>query len=151
MTKKVLLIYHSQSGLNKKLADACLEGCKKENVEVVFKNAKETILEDVTECSGIIIVSPEYFGYMAGAMKDFFDRTYYPARDLSVNLPYALIIGCENDGRGAERSIETIAKGYVLKKVLDNLIVKKENINHGLSKANEMGQTFSAGIDLGIF
>lgn len=151
MTKKILLIYHSQSGLNKKLAEACLEGCKKENIEVIFKNAKEAILEDVIASKGIIIVSPEYFGYMAGAIKDFFDRTYYPARELSTILPFALVIGCENDGTGAERGIETIAKGYLLKKALDTLIVKKENINNGLLKAQELGQTFSAGIDLGIF
>jgi hypothetical protein len=88
---------------------------------------------------------------MAGAIKDFFDRTYYPARDRNINLPYALIIGCGNDGTGAERGIETLDTGYVLKKTLETLIVKEDDLNKGLPKAQELGQTFAAGIDLGIF
>ena len=151
MTKKILLIYHSQSGLNKKLANACLTSCEKEQVEVSLKNAKDTVLEDVKDSDGIIIISPEYFGYMAGAIKDFFDRTYYPARELNLNLPYALVIGCENDGTGAERGIDTIAKGYVLRKSLKTLIVKEKDIKSSLPKVEELAQTFAAGVAMGIF
>lgn len=152
MTKKILIIYHTQSGFNEKLAEACFDGALKEtSVEVRFKNALATTITDIKSIDGLIIISPEYFGYMAGAIKDFFDRTFYAARDLNINLPYALIIGCENDGSGAQRGIEAIAKGYVLKKALDIVIVKNKDINNGLLKAHELGQAFSAGIALGIF
>lgn len=152
MKKKILIIYHSQTGNTEKIAEACFEGIiKNAEVEVRLKKAFVTSLKDIELADGFIIVSPEYFGYMAGAIKDFFDRTYYPARNKNINKPYALIICCENDGEGTKRSIESIANGYILKKTLDTLIVKEKEILQKMNAIKEIGETFSAGIALGIF
>jgi multimeric flavodoxin WrbA len=152
MKKKLLIIYHSQSGKTERLAEACFEGALKEgNTEVRFKTAFTTTLFDVQNADALIIATPEYFGAMSGAVKDFFDRTYYPARENNFVKPYALIICCENDGTGAERQIEAIANGYILKKTLDTLIIKESEIDNQLENVAEMGQTFAAGLHLGIF
>lgn len=152
MKKHLLILFHSQGGNTEKLAQACFLGAQKEDeIEIRFKKAFDTTLEDVIWADGIIIGTPEYFGNMCGALKDFFDRTYYPARELGVNLPYALFICCENDGSGAERNVDTIASGYVLRKALNTLIIKEKDLESRLSELEEMGHTFAAGLALSIF
>ncbi len=152
MKKKLLIVYHSQSGNTEKLAEACFEGIiEKQEVAVYFKKALGTTLQDIQNCDGLIIVTPEYFGTMSGALKDFFDRTYYPAREQNINLPFALIICCENEGEGTQRDIEKIAKGYILRKSLEPLIIKDKEIETRVQEAKELGQTFAAGLALGIF
>jgi multimeric flavodoxin WrbA len=77
----ILIIYHSQSGNARQMADAVVRGIDSvDNVTAILKPAQLATLEDLLSCSGLAIGSPEYFGYMAGQVKDFFDRTYYPAR-----------------------------------------------------------------------
>jgi multimeric flavodoxin WrbA len=134
------------------ISDAIAECLEDESdIILVYKKATDTLFEDILQADGIIICSPEYFGYMCGAIKDFFDRTYYLARAVELNKPYALIVCCENDGTGTERSIDTIARGYILKKALDTLIIKEKNIASQLSDARELGIGFATGIKLGIF
>jgi len=150
--KRLLIIYHSQGGNTEKLAEACFEGILRQNeVEVFFKHALGTTLRDVLNCDALLIVTPEYFGTMSGVVKDFFDRTYYPAREKNVNLPYALFVCCENEGQGTQRDIEKIASGYVLRKALDPLIIRDNEIETRRHEAVEFGQTFAAGLAMGIF
>ena len=152
LPKKLLIIYHSQGGNTEKLAEACFEGIIQQNeVAVFFKRAFSTTLQDVLNCDSLLIVTPEYFGTMSGAMKDFFDRTYYPAREKNVNLPYALMVCCENEGRGTQRDVEKIASGYVLRKALDPMIIRDNEIETRRLEAVEFGQTFAAGLAMGIF
>lgn len=152
MSAKILIIYHSQSGNNELLAQECLMGVKaEEGCEYNIKKAFDTHLEDVIWADGIILCTPEYFGNMSGAIKDFFDRTYYPAREIELVKPFALMICCENDGTGAERNIMTLANGYVLKKVLDTLIIKEKDLHESLEIVREQAQTFAAGLSMGIF
>lgn len=153
MVKKHLLItYHSQGGNTYKLAMACMTGVKKEaDIEMRFRKAVDSDLEDVKWADGIVICTPEYFGNMCGAIKDFFDRTYYPARELAINKPYVLFICCENDGSGAQRNVETIATGYILRKALDTIIVKEKDLENQISFVEEQAQTFAAGLAMDIF
>lgn len=75
---KVLIIYHSQSGNTEEMAKAVAKGAKRiSETEVILKKDTEATLEDLINSSGIAIGSPDYFSYMAGAVKDFFDRTFY--------------------------------------------------------------------------
>lgn len=146
-----MILYHSQSGNTEKLAKACLLGAEKEEIQIRFKKAFDTTIEDVLWSDGLLIGTPENFGYMSGAVKDFFDRTYYPARELAIAKPFALFISCENDGSGAVREINKIATGYVLKQALEPIIIKGEIKEKGLASLEELGQTFAAGILLEIF
>lgn len=153
MKKRILIIYHSQSGNTEKLAEACFNGVIKESdsVEVRIKTAFGTTLYDIENSDGLIILTPEYFGTMCGAIKDLFDRTYYPAREKQINLPFALIICCENEGQGTERDVLKIATGYTLRNSLETLIIKERELALRLSEAENLGQTFAAGICMGIF
>lgn len=152
MKKHVLLIYHTQSGNTEHLMLAVAEGvAKEESIELRIIRAMEATFEDVLWADGIIMGTPEYFGTMSGALKDFFDRTYDIARNKEIALPFALFISCESDGSGAERNILSIANGYVLKKTLDTQIIKAQDTKNVQTQMQEFGQTFAMGIVMGIF
>ena len=110
-------------------------------------------LEDLLACDGIAIGSPEYFGYMAGMIKDFFDRTYEPAKDNPriFKKPYALFISAGNDGRNTRTQIERICLGFSFKKAYEPLIVRGVPDEESLRQCRELGQTIAAGCDLGIY
>ena len=89
-------------------------------------------------------------GYMAGAIKDFFDRTFYPAQDRVQGLPYAIFVSAGNDGTGAVGSIERIALGYRFRKCAEPLIIKGDPGAEDLQRCADLGQTLAAGLALGI-
>jgi multimeric flavodoxin WrbA len=100
--KNILVIYHSQGGTLELLAKRLAKGAEKEkSVTVTFKRAADAGVEDLLNCNGIAIGSPEYFGTMAGMIKDFFDRTYEAAQEKTVGLPFIVFVSAGNDGRGA--------------------------------------------------
>ena len=150
----ILILYHTQSGNTKKMAEAVAEGAASiKNTKVVLKKAKDATIQDLISCDGLVIGSPEYFGYMAGMIKDFFDRTYEPAKGKPkiVKKPYTIFISAGNDGRNARDQIERICLGYSFKKVYEPLILRGVTEKEGLKKCHEMGQTIAAGCDLGIY
>ncbi len=150
----ILIIYHSQTGKTKKMAEAVAKGANSiENVRAILKEAMETTLDDLCSCDGLTIGSPEYFGYMAGAIKDFFDRTYYQARGRKeiFKKPYVIFISAGNDGLGALRSIERICIGYQFKKVYEPVIAKGEIDEAILAQCEELGKVIAAGCETGIY
>lgn len=150
--KSLLIIYHTQSGNTRQLALAAEAGAREDGeVSVRCLRAFDATLDDLSHCDGVLFATPENFGYMSGALKDFFDRTYYPAQPLELNLPYALLVSAGNDGTNAVRQIDRILLGYPMRKVLEPVIVVGEVTAEGLGRARELGQTLAAGLALGIF
>lgn len=151
--KRLLVVYHSQTGHTKSLAESVFRGaltCSKE-VETRLLQAFDAGLEDLLWADAVLFGTPENFGYMSGALKDFFDRTYEAAKERTIGLPYATFISAGNDGTGAEYNIDRIARGYSMKRVSDSLIVRGELTDSDLQQAYELGQTVAAALDLGIF
>ncbi len=150
--QKILVVYHSQTGRTKKMAEAVADGASRiDNTEVVVKKAFDATLEDLLDCAGVALGTPENFGYMSGALKDFFDRTFYPAEGKVFRKPYVVFISAGNDGSGALRSIERIALGYQFKKVYDPVVAKGELTEDILEKCRELGQTLAGGCEAGIY
>ncbi|MFH0785097.1 MAG: NAD(P)H-dependent oxidoreductase [Pseudomonadota bacterium] len=150
--KKILVIYHSQGGTMEIMAGRLAKGAQKEpNLVVTMKKAREASLDDLLNCNGIAIGSPEYFGTMAGMIKDFFDRTYEAAKDKTIGLPFIVFVCAGNDGRGAITQIERLAAGYKWKKVQEHIRVVGPPSEEDLANLEELGQTLAAGIDFGIF
>ena len=80
--KTLLIVYHSQSGRTEKLCDAVVRGAEREeSVDVVVKRALEANTVDLLAANLVVFGTPENFGYMSGALKNFFDRTYDEAKD----------------------------------------------------------------------
>lgn len=152
--KTILVIYHSQAGATEKMARAVADGvAAMDGAQAQLKRAAEAGRDELLACDGMVIGSPEYFGYMAGAVKDFFDRTYETAHAESrvFRKPYAVFVHAGNDGLGALASIERICRGYKLKKVLEPVVVCKEVNPEVISRCFELGQTIAAGCVTGIY
>lgn len=155
--KRLTIIYHSQSGRTLQLAEAVAAGAREEAagdeqaLTVNIKTAFNAGLEDLLSADGLLFATPENFGTMSGALKDFFDRTYYPAEPYQINLPYGVFISAGNDGSGAVREIERIAKGYPLRRVAEPLIAKGEVSQQHLQQCRELGLSMAAGLVMGIF
>jgi multimeric flavodoxin WrbA len=150
--KRLLIVFHSQSGNTEKLARAVARGARvEEEVEVRIQRAFDTTLDDLIGCDGVVFGTAEYNGYMSGALKDFFDRTFYPAQGLVNNKPYAVVVSAGNDGTFAVQFIERIARGYPLKRIAEPIVVVGEVDPAAEARCEELGETFAAGLALGIF
>jgi multimeric flavodoxin WrbA len=108
-------------------------------------------LDDLLWADGIIFGTPENFGYMSGALKDFFDRTFYPAEPHQINLPYGIFVSSGNDGTGAVREIDRIVKGYPLRKICEPLLIVGGFKQGDQELCLEFGHGIATGLSLGIF
>lgn len=151
--KHLLLLYSSQSGHTEAMMQAICAGVKAAGNEIELRCLKafDAGLDDLLWAHGLLIGTPENFGYMSGAVKDFLDRTYYPAEGKTNGLPYAVFISAGNDGDGAVRAIERIATGYGWSKISDALICKGEIDSDALIRCRELGEGMAEGLASGIF
>lgn len=150
--KTVVIVYHSQSGNTAQLAQAVYRGaCEVTDAHTRLIRAFDATLEDLRTCHGVLFGTPENFGYMSGAIKDFFDRTFYPAQPHRLNLPYALFISAGNDGTGAVRQIDRILLGYPMRKVAEPVICRGAVTAAHLEQCAELGGTLAAGVAFGVF
>ena len=150
--KRILIVYHSQSGNTETMAQAVAKGAEQiTSVNTMLRKAADTRTEDLLACSGIAIGTPEYFGYMSGAIKDFFDRTYEEAHARTSRLPYFLFVSAGNDGRGAVSSDQRIVTSYRWKQMSHPLRSVGTPTPEELEKLTEMGMTLAAGVDVGIY
>lgn len=151
--KHLLIVYSTQTGRTRRLVEAACEGAAElaDEIEMRVLRAFDAGLDDLLWAEGLIVGSPENFGYLSGAVKDFLDRTYYPAEGRTVGLPYAMLVSAGNDGSGAVRALERIATGYQWKCVADPVVCKGEIDDAGLAAARELGQALAAGIAYGVF
>lgn len=151
--KKILLVDHAPSPNTRKLRDAVLEGARDPEVEeVAIRHVPplDATPEDVLGCDAIILGTTENLAYMAGAMKDFFDRVYYPVLEETQGLPYGLYVRAGNDGTGTIRAIETIVTGLRWRAVQDPLLCRGEFRDDFIDQARELGLYVAAAVSAGI-
>jgi multimeric flavodoxin WrbA len=152
MSENLLIVYHSQSGNTARLSAAVEAGARTvTGIDVRRVHASDVTAEHVKKCRAMVICSPEYFGYMAGAVKDLFDRTYEHVRGHVGGKSYAVVISAGNDGSGALTSIERIVTGWRLRRVQEPIICRGPVSEEILDACRTLGQTLAAGMDLGIY
>ena len=147
--KNLLIVYHSKTGKTERLADAVYEGANDalfETVSVTMKTAHEAGPNDIIESHGLLLGTPENFGYMSGAMKDFFDRTYYPCLEHTRGRPYGLLVKAGGDGSGAVAAVLPLATGLEWRPVLEPLVVAGDITADHLTAARELGGSLAAGL-----
>ena len=150
---RLLIVYHTKNGTTGDMAQAVWRGASHPDiaVEVRMLLARQAGVDDLLWCDGVIFGTPENFGYMSGALKDFFDRTYYPLEGKIEGLPYGVFISAGNDGRGALASLQKIVKGYPMKPVHDPVICRGKLTSDGLLECEELGMYMAAGVEAGLF
>lgn len=154
MQKQLLIVAHAPSDNTKALRDAVARGAAADGIDgvsVIVKPPLEAGPRDVLAAQGIILGTTENLGYMSGALKDFFDRTYYPCLEETQGLPYALYIRAGHDGTGTRRGVETIVTGLRWRAIQDPLICRGEFSDTFISDCEQLGTLMAAGLEAGVF
>ena len=150
--KTLLIVYHTGGVKTAQMAEAVARGAKgEESVRVVVKRCAEAGAEDVLAADGLILGTPENFGYMSGMMKDFLERVFYPCEGKVNGRPWALFVGAGQDGSGAVTSVERIVLGLRLNKVHEPVIGLKDLTPEILENCEGLGAAFAAGLAMGVF
>jgi len=162
--KTLLIIWHSRTGGAWRMAQAAAEGAAQESeVRTRLLRAEEAQADDLLAADGYIFVAPENLAALSGAMKEFFDRTYYAALDRIEGRAYALMVCAGSDGNGAVRQVARIATGWRLRAAAEPIIVcthaqtpeailaEKRLGPADLAACAELGQAMAAGLALGVF
>ncbi|MFP3343371.1 flavodoxin family protein [Halomonas sp. SIMBA_159] len=152
--KRLLIVAHSPSVNTQALCRAVHHGAEHEDIEAVeciVKTPYEAGPADILACDGVVLGTTENLGYMSGALKDFFDRSYYSVLEEKQGLPCALYIRAGHDGTGTQRAVESIITGLRWRWVQDPLIFRGEWQEDFTRQAEELGMTMAAGLDNGLF
>ena len=152
--KRLLIVAHSPSVNTQALCRAVQHGAEHqdiETVECIVKTPFEAGPADILACDGIVLGTTENLGYMSGALKDFFDRSYYSVLEEKQGLPCALYIRAGHDGTGTQRAVESIITGLRWRWVQDPLIFRGEWQEAFTRQAEELGMIMAAGLDNGLF
>ena len=163
--KRLLIVYHSLTGGTEQLVTAAAGGARREapDVDVRVLTAPQAGPEDVLAADAYVFATPENLAAIAGLMKDFFDRCYYPVLGRIEGRPYATLICAGSDGSNAARQIERICTGWRLRAVAPALIVcthaqtpedilaPKQIPADELKRADELGAALAAGVAIGVF
>ncbi len=150
--KSLLIVYHSQSGASAMLARAAWRGALSEpELPVVVRRAWDAGVEDLQRAGGVLLVAAENSGSLSGGMKDFLDRTFYPAIARGLVIPYSLLISAGNDGRGAVAQAQRIMSGYPFPAASEPVILRGEVTPAHRQASEELGAAFAAGLVMGIF
>lgn len=152
--KKLLIVAHAPSPNTLKLREAVKRGANNPDIEAVDVTVLaplEAGPEDVLACDAIILGTTENLGYMSGALKDFFDRSYYPCLEKTQGLPFTFYIRAGRDGTGTRRAIESITTGLRWRTVQEPLLCRGEYQDEFEAQCEEFGLYMAASLDAGLF
>lgn len=154
------IVWHSRTGAAQALAAAAFEGA---GGDTALLPAQTASAEALLAASGYLFVCPENLASMSGAMKEMFDRCYYPLLGRIEGRPYATLIAAGSDGRGAQAQIDRIVTGWRLKRVAEPIIINmgaqtaeailapKTVPAADLARARDLGSALAEGLRLGVF
>ncbi len=122
------------------MAKAVYEGALSSGATVSLKKAAEAMSNDLLDYDAVAFGTPNYFSYMAGAMKDFFDRSLHAVRGKVDNKPYTAVSSHRGGGEQALDSIDRICRSLKLKKVFDGVIATGKPSSEVLGECEELGR-----------
>ena len=151
--KHLLIVAHNPSPNTQKLVEATLRGANHEDIdgiEVKHIPPLQAGPDDVLWANAIILGTTENFGYMSGALKDFFDRIYYPCLEHTEAMPFATYIRAGLDGTGTKIAIGKITTGLKWKAVQEPMILHGEYRSEYETQCEELGMLMAASLESGI-
>ena len=152
--KRLLVVAHAPSPNTLLLRDAVVRGARSpeiDGVEVTVLPPLQAGPDDVLAAQAVILGTPENLGYMSGALKDFFDRIYYPCLERTQGLSYALYVRAGHDGTGTCRAVAGIATGLRWRAVQEPLVLRGAYRDDFPGRCEELGTLMAAGLEAGIF
>lgn len=152
--KSLLIVGHVPSPNTRAMRDRVEAGARSPEiagVQVTALSPFDAMPEHVIAADGLILGTTENLGYMSGALKDFFDRIYYPCLEECQGKPFASYIRAGLDGTGTRRAIESITGGLRWRTVQEPLLCKGSFDECFLDDCHELGMAMAAGLESGIF
>ena len=110
---KILIIYYSQSGNTKRMAQLVAEGVKSQALTAELKEVQKIKAKELLGFDGIIIGSPTYYGGMAYQIKRLFDESVQFHGELAGKVG-AAFSSSANVGGGNETTILDIINAMLI-------------------------------------
>lgn len=162
--RRLLIVWWSRTGASEQLSEA-LETAAAAVQDVVVRRIRCDAVtpQDMLEAEAYAFCCPENLASVAGMMKEFFDRCYYPVLGRLYGRALVLVVSAGSDGLGAVRQMERIVTGWRLRLVAPALIVNthaqtpaqilapKEVAAADLTRARELGSLLAEGLAMGVF
>lgn len=157
---ELLILWHSRTGAAEAMAEAACIGAAG---RARLLRADHAEPGDLLAAAGYLFACPENLAAMSGAMKEMFDRAYYPLLGRVEGRAYATAIAAGSDGRGAQAQIDRIVTGWRLRRVAEGLIVNlgaqtpeailapKQVPASDLERCRDLGAALAEGLALGLF
>ena len=137
---KLLIVYHSRTGNTEAMAKAVYEGASSAGATVTIKKVADATDDDLLGCDAVAFGTPNYFSYMAGTMKTFFDRAWLTIQHSVVNKPYTAF-GSASSGRKKDLdSIDRVCQDFKLKKAFKGVITTDKPSSDVLEQCKELGK-----------
>lgn len=146
---KILVIYHSQQyGKTKEIAAAIAEGAREAGADVAMINTNERrmTLNELMSADGVAIGTPDYYSYVAGTIKTFFDDLYLwdKAGKAVAGKPAALFYS-HGGGGLVKQSLEKFGVRF-FKQVGEIIERGPANVEEALKRAYSLGKELAANI-----
>ena len=118
---EVLVLYYSRTGNVEAMAKAVAEGVNSvEGASSKLRRVDYANVDDFISCDAVAFGSPNYFGYMAGVMKDFFGRAWLIREKVSGKPAAAFTCG-GSSSNAALLSLEKMYSSFKLEKVSEGV------------------------------
>jgi multimeric flavodoxin WrbA len=146
---KVIIIYYSRTGNTESMARAVAEGVESGGLAASVKRVDYATTFDLTSADGVAFGSPCYFGYMAGIMKEFFDRMLQGAilKNLERKPAVAFVSNGEtNGGKDALLSIENMMAYFLLQKAVDGVISRGKPGSAKIKECKKLGAALAQAV-----
>jgi len=140
---EVLVLYYSRTGRTGVLAEAVAEGASStEGVSATVKRVDYATVQDLISCDAMALGSPNYFSYMSGLMKDFFDRAL-SIRDRVSGKPAAAFTSGGGSSDSALLSLERMISSFRLDKAADGVVSEGTPTDENIQACRNLGEALA--------
>ncbi len=138
----VLVLYYTRGGRTEGLAKAVAEGIEKKGGSAIMKRIDYATVDEFISCDAVAFGSPNYFSYMAGVMKDFFDKAL-SIREKVSGKPAAAFSSGGGSNDAALVSLERMIASFRLEKVASGIVSHGEPSETDLEACRKLGETLA--------
>lgn len=145
--RRALVVHHTVSISTQQVYESALAGLQIDelaDLELSSLPALTAGAHDTLRADGVLLLCPVNIGYLAGAMKHYFDQIYYPCLETTKSLPYAAVLHSNSDAAGALRALEAITSGLQWRAVADPLVVAGDPDAGMREQIGELASTLGA-------
>jgi len=139
---EILVLYYSRGGRTAGLAKAVAEGVESRGGSAIVKRVDYATVDDFVSCDAVAFGSPNYFSYMAGFMKDFFDRAL-SIRERVSGKPAAAFSSGGGSSDAALASLERMITSFRLERVADGVVSQGEPSEKDLNACRKLGEALT--------